>query len=91
MYYVDYVASFTLQQLTQGIRDEEQLFSESQNCCVCQAPEQLSRVGYEKRDTRPTKQVTLVLKGEPKPAGTTLIWSGKVFVEQMEREVEAYR
>lgn len=93
IYYIDISSHFDLTQMTQAVRDEENLFAEFKDSRVMTADDLsvVNHAKFEERDTRPTKPVTIIKKGDAVPAGTNKFWSGTMAIANTITNVEAYR
>jgi hypothetical protein len=92
-YYIDISGQFNVDKMTQALRDEEILFTEFKDSRVMTADDLtvVNHTKFEEVDTRPTKQVTLILNGTAAPSGTTKFWTGTMVIAGTISTVEAYR
>ena len=93
MYYIDISGQFSIDQITQAMQDEENLFSEFKDSTVITADDLsvLNHARFAECDTRPIKPVIVLLEGSTAPAGTSRFWNGTMVIGGTSRTVAAFR
>ncbi|MEK6703060.1 MAG: hypothetical protein AABZ53_12405 [Planctomycetota bacterium] len=94
-YFIDIVGSFTMQQLSDSVRTEENIgFSWYLDCRVTtdKTGDVVNHCEFEEDHNRPMPSVTaLVGAGKAGGSGLTRFWTGKMLVQNAVTDVDAYR
>lgn len=93
IYYIDISSHFGIEEITQALQDEENLFSEFKDSRVMTADDLtvVNHVKFEECDKRPTKPIILILQDTQPPSGTEKFWSGTMLISGTIKTVVAYR
>ncbi len=93
IYYIDISSHFSIEEVTQVLQDEENLYAEFKDSRVVTADDLsvVNHAKFEECDPRPIKPVIIVKEGAIPPTETEKFWSGILVIANSMINVEAYR